>query len=396
MQEVDLLIIGSGPAGISTALHLLKLDPGWVDRMIVLEKAAHPRPKLCAGGVTRIGLETLRDLGLDLPLPIPSVEIEEARLVYTNRVIRVRGEPEFVVYNRVEFDTFLSAIARQRGISIHENEAVQTISLNPDGFIVQTSQALYQAKAIVGADGSKGVTRRLVKKQEKVSRVARVIETVSPAKETQPQFTDGYAIFDLTPSEENLQGYYWEFPSKVEHLPSLNRGVYDSRIAIKRDKANLPGILEEQRSTNHAGALTEKLQGHPLHWFSPVNRFSIPRLLLVGDAAGVDPLFGEGIGPALAYGTLASVELSNAFRKEEFSFKFYRLRLLTSRLGRYLLPRWLMAWVSYHSNGSRAFMHSLWTVGKIMFALRPKQDPLYSMNPTNMSSSRDHTTRFSE
>jgi flavin-dependent dehydrogenase len=396
VQEVDLLIIGSGPAGISTALHLLKQDAGWSERMIVLEKAAHPRPKLCAGGVTRIGLETLRDLGLDLPLPLPSVEIEEARMIYKDRVIRVRGEPEFVVYNRVEFDTFLSDTARQRGISIHENEAVQTISLNPRGFVVKTSQAIYQAKVIVGADGSKGVTRRLVKRQEKVSRIARVIETVSPATETQPQFTDGYAIFDLTPSEENLQGYYWVFPSKVEHQPSLNRGVYDSRIASKRDKANLPSILEEQLTPDYNEDLTGRLQGHPLHWFSPTNRFSVPRLLLVGDAAGVDPLFGEGIGPALAYGELASVELCNAFRKNNFSFKFYRLRLLTSRVGRYLLPRWLLAWIGYHSNGSRAFMHSLWTVGKIMFALRPKQDPLYSMNPTNMSSSRDHTTRFSE
>lgn len=396
MQEVDLLIIGSGPAGISTALHLLKLDPGWVDRMIVLEKAAHPRPKLCAGGVTRIGLETLRDLGLDLPLPIPSVEIEEARMIYKDRVIRVRGEPEFVVYNRIELDNFLSDTARQRGISIHENEAVHTISLNPEGFVVQTSQSIYQTKAIVGADGSKGVTRRLVKKQEKVSRVARVIETVSPAKETQPQFAEGYATFNLTPSEDNLQGYYWEFPSKVEHLPSLIRGVYDSRIATNRDKANLPEILEDQTSEDHAGPAIENLQGHPLHWFSPVNRFSIPRLLLVGDAAGVDPLFGEGIGPALAYGKLASVELSNAFRKNEFSFKFYRLRLLSSRVGRYLVPRWLLAWVSYHSNGSRAFMHSLWTVGKIMFAIRPKPDPLYSINPSNMGTSRDQTTRSVE
>lgn len=364
--------------------------------MIVLEKAAHPRPKLCAGGVTRIGLETLRDLGLHLPLPIPSVEIEEARMIYKDRVIRVRGEPEFVVYNRIEFDNFLSDTARQRGISIHENEAVQTISLTPGRFVVQTSQAIYHPKVIVGADGSKGVTRRLVKKQEKVSRVARVIETVSPAKETLPQFADGYAIFDLTPSEKNLQGYYWEFPSKVAQLPSLNRGVYDSRIATKRDKANLPEIMEEKLSTGHTEYETYNLQGHPLHWFSPANRFSIPRLLLVGDAAGVDPLFGEGIGPALAYGELASVELSKAFHKDDFSFKFYRLRLLTSKVGRYLLPRWLLAWVSYHSNGSKTFMHSLWTVGKIFFALRPKPGSLYSMGSSNMGTTGEQISRSND
>lgn len=393
MQEVDILIIGSGPAGISTALHLLSRDPGWLNRMIVLEKSAHPRPKLCAGGVTRIGLETLRDLGLDLPLPIPCVEIEEARLVYTKRVIRVRGEPEFVVYNRIEFDNFLSDYARQRGINIHENEAVLTISLDPHGFVVHTSRAVYQAKVIVGADGSKGITRRLMKKQEKESRVARVIETVTPAKELQPHFSEGYAVFDLTPSEQNLQGYYWEFPSKVEGEPRLNRGVYDSRIAAMRDKANLPGILDEQTRPAQKGAPAGRLQGHPLHWFSPVNRFSMPRLLLVGDAAGVDPLFGEGIGPALAYGELAAAELVYAFRKEDFSFRLYRLRLLASRVGRYLFLRWLLAWISYHFNGSKAFMHGLWTVGKIFFALRPKPGPIYSMNPSGLGTSGDQINR---
>lgn len=387
--ELDLLIIGSGPAGISTALHLLQQDTGWAERMILLEKAAHPRPKLCAGGVTRIGLETLRGLGMDLPLPLPNVEIEEARLVYKGRMIRVQGEPEFVVYNRIEFDTYLSEFARQLGVTIHENVAVQTISLHPNGFVVRTSQDSYRAQVIVGADGSKGVTRRLVKKHETVSRVARVLETVSPAQVTQPLFTEGYAIFDLTPSQENLQGYYWEFPSKVGDTPSLNRGVYDSRIAPQRERAKLTEILKSRTSPDQDESTAGDLQGHPLHWFSPGNRFSMPRLLLVGDAAGADPLFGEGIGPALAYGKLASVELTNAFRKGEFSFKFYGLRLLVSRVGRYLLFRWLMAWFGYHLNWSQVYMYSLWSVGKVIFALLPKPGPLYPMDPSKMNPAGD-------
>ena len=52
-EEVDVVIVGGGPAGVSTALHLLQLDPGWAGRMVVLEKAAHPREKLCGGGMGR-------------------------------------------------------------------------------------------------------------------------------------------------------------------------------------------------------------------------------------------------------------------------------------------------------------------------------------------------------
>ena len=116
MREVDLIIIGSGPAGISTALHLLQRDQSWDQRMILIDKTAHPRPKLCGGGVTRIGLETLQGLGFDLPLPIPHEVVNQARLRYRGREIRVRGRPEFLVFNRIEFDAYLADQARRRGV----------------------------------------------------------------------------------------------------------------------------------------------------------------------------------------------------------------------------------------------------------------------------------------
>jgi flavin-dependent dehydrogenase len=60
MKDGDLIITGSGPTGISTALHLLWQAPGWAGCMIVLEKVAHPRHKLCGGGITRLGMDALR------------------------------------------------------------------------------------------------------------------------------------------------------------------------------------------------------------------------------------------------------------------------------------------------------------------------------------------------
>jgi flavin-dependent dehydrogenase len=75
MQAFPLIIIGAGPAGLSTALHLLRIDPAWADRLVVLDRAAHPRHKLCGGGVTRLGLGYLRGLGLPDPLPIPHAPV---------------------------------------------------------------------------------------------------------------------------------------------------------------------------------------------------------------------------------------------------------------------------------------------------------------------------------
>ncbi|MCB0028624.1 MAG: hypothetical protein KDE28_11995, partial [Anaerolineales bacterium] len=66
VETIDVAIVGSGPAGISTALHLVQRDPAWAGRMVVIDKAVHPRDKLCGGGVTHLGQNVLARLGLSL------------------------------------------------------------------------------------------------------------------------------------------------------------------------------------------------------------------------------------------------------------------------------------------------------------------------------------------
>src|SRR5258708_25072501 len=70
----DLVIVGGGPAGISTALHLAAHAPALAARMVVLEKERYPRDKYCAGA---IGARALRLLErIDARISVPSVPIE--------------------------------------------------------------------------------------------------------------------------------------------------------------------------------------------------------------------------------------------------------------------------------------------------------------------------------
>jgi flavin-dependent dehydrogenase len=363
MEAIDLVIIGAGPAGISTALHLLQADPGWQSRMIVLEKAAHPRHKLCGGGVTRYGLDLLRSLEFPRQIPLPQAPVEDARLVYKNRTVHVRGAPEFVVFHRAEFDAYLAAEARRRGVRILETTPVQELSLTPKGILLKTPAAGYQAQVVVGADGSKGLTRRIVGKTSPRQRVARLLEALHPADLSAAPFKNRSALFDFTPVQDSLQGYTWEFPAKVGGQPSYNRGIFDARIARSRPKAKLPTVLGNALKGWGADPAETDLQGHPIHWFSPRGNFSSARLILVGDAAGVDPLFGEGIGPALGYGKVAAEAIQAGFAQINFSFQGYRHRVLTSKVGRYLLLRWAIAWWGYRLSQYDGFMHGVWTFG---------------------------------
>jgi len=298
------------------------------------------------------------------------------RLVYGKHTIHVRGEPQFVIYHRREFDAYLAAEAARRGVQISQNENVQSVQRSDAGMEIRTNKGTYSARAVIGADGSKGISRRKLNQVEKRRRVARLLEYYVPGEEDAPLYTDHYAIFDFTPAAGELQGYVWDFPSYVEGVAKYNRGIYDARVSRRRPKAKLP--LELQRVFPAAGdnSGNGRLQGHPLHWFSPRNRFSLPHLLLVGDAAGVDPLFGEGIGPALLYGEVAAEEIQDAFRRKDFSFMSYRRRVLTSSVGRYLTLRWAIAWWCYRMSRIPGFLRVVWRLGDWLARVWPSPPKL--------------------
>jgi flavin-dependent dehydrogenase len=375
-NSYDVIITGAGPAGLSTALHLLLISPAWAGRMLVLEKTAHPRPKLCGGGLTRMGVEILKELGLAWPLPIPQVYIEDARLVYGTRTIHVGGKPQVVIFQRTELDAYLADYARHKGVDIRENEPVRSFIVHDQGVEVHTDRSVYQAKVLVGADGANGVVRRFFNRTEQHPRLARLLEVTGTAEDPTTNMMRRSALFDFTPVRQDLQGYFWDFPTFVSGRPAFNRGVYDARIAGERKRAKPNAILNDSLLTLKSDPAELPLAGYPVHWFSPRSRMAMPRLLLVGDAAGVDPLFGEGIAPSLGYGKVAAGAIQDAFERGNFSFRSYRGHLFGSPVGLYLLKRWVVAWWGYRLCGLPWFMHLVWSIGQILTSIWPPPPPL--------------------
>ncbi|MBI3764226.1 MAG: FAD-dependent monooxygenase [Chloroflexi bacterium] len=344
MDSYDVIIVGSGPAGTSTALHLLHRNPAWASRILILEKEHHPRLKLCGGGLTEWGEQPLRELGLRVP--VPHVEVREARFTYDGISFSYWGKPVIRVTRRDEFDDWLCRLVKEKGVRVNEGEAVVDVRLEKDGVRVTTTRGEYCAEALVGADGSKGLVRRkLGLKDER--HIARLLEVLTPEDPNRVrEFVDARANFDFTPLASGMQGYYWDFPSWVRGRAFMNRGVYDSRADADAPRAALKTILAEQMARRQR-TMDAELHGHPIHWFDPRAPLSRPRAILVGDAAGSDPLFGEGIGYALAYGRVAARAIERAFATGDFSFRNYRRCVLFDWVGRDLSLRWLTAGIVY-------------------------------------------------
>jgi flavin-dependent dehydrogenase len=324
VEKVDVLIVGSGPAGMSTALHLIAADRSWSGRVVVVDKAVHPRHKLCGGGITGEGNRVLEGLGLRYDGP--QVSVQELELIYRDHSHVMNGSPIFRVVRRNEFDHWFMQCGQSQGVTIRQGEAVTSVVPKRDYVEVVTDRAVFHAKAVVAADGSNSTVVKELK-WGRTAGQARLLEVLTSESPHDRAFRDGVAVFDFSQAGAGLQGYYWEFPSLIEDQAFLNRGVFDSRIQSRRPRAALKEVLSDS-FVNRGRDLAEfPLQGHPIRWFKSDAPVSAHRILLAGDSAGVDPLLGEGISYALGYGEVAAEAIVDAFARNDLSFVGYSDRV---------------------------------------------------------------------
>ena len=368
MDNKTILILGGGPSGLSTALHLAQIAPHLTPRILILEKEHYPRFKLCAGGLVADAEIILERLGLDVS-EVPHVDVNHAHFDFAGKGINIRVPKKHAirVIRRDEFDAWLAKKAVSRGIEIRENVTVKDVRPDAGGVTVETDAGEFRAQIVVGADGSNGVTRRCILPNAPIS-TARVLEIITPEidKSTHEKHD---AYFDFFPVPGNIAGYVWDFPTQVNGQPMRCWGIYDTNILAKNKRPALKDPLAEEMARHGFNLNDYEIKGHPIRWYAPQNQVSAPRVLLVGDAAGADPIFGEGISIALGYGAVAAQEIRESIQRNEFSFSGYKRRLARSGLGQTLYARWVITHIIYPLKW-RWFQILLWRIIKpiVLFA----------------------------
>ena len=325
MEHRPLIIVGSGPAGAAIALALHRRDPGLVRESLILEKGRHPRPKVCAGGLIPAGRRWMAEH--DVPLSVPHVTVHRARVTTSRTTVEHEDRDLCYVIRRAELDALLADAARQRGATIRANEPVVALERDGSGVRITTARGTYHTPLVLGADGAGSLVRRRLVDPDR-HHIARAVMVDVPLRDIR---WDGFAAarydFDFRILRRGLKGYLWAFPCLIDDVPHVNVGAYALRPAGTALDAALAAFLAE------LGATPGRRVAFPIHWYAPGTQVASARAWLVGDAAGVDPLMGEGISLAMEYGAIAAAMVVQARRTGDFSGEQYQRAFERSWLG---------------------------------------------------------------
>jgi geranylgeranyl reductase family protein len=292
VARYDVAIAGAGPAGSTTAYHLAKAGA----RVLLLDRAEFPREKPCGGGVTARAFERAP---VDLT-PVIEQVVNKVRFSY-----RLGGHfdyeyPQTLVYmtQRLRLDEYLLNQAVAAGAEFHGGSIVRNIELETNGVRIAANGDVYEASALVGADGANGIVAKSAGLHP-VTDPPVALEANFPYEHVPDEWQDLLALeLGSMPG-----GYGWSFP-KSDHF-NVGCGGWNAQGGKLRPHL---AALRDHYGLQSTPMLN--LRGHHL----PTRDEGAPivrgRVLLVGDAAGlVDPMSGEGIYSAFVSGHLAAARL---------------------------------------------------------------------------------------
>jgi menaquinone-9 beta-reductase len=308
-QRADVVVVGGGPAGSSTATHLARagLD------VLLLDRAAFPREKACAEYCSPGVVDALDDLGaLDLILSrehrrLNGMEIvtPDSRFALDFRRSRQEGHHALGIKRSV-LDHQLLQLAASSGARVRERVRV-TAPVLVDGRVTgvrvknESSEREVSAEFVVAADGlhstisrALGLDRRF-RWPRRLGLVARYVGLDGIEEFGEMHVADDfYCGFAPVAAGEVNVGLVVPLGSKPGGMPTAD--------FFERKLASLPAIRHHM---GHASRVTKVRGLGPLA--RRVRRVAGRGCLLVGDAAGFfDPFTGEGIHRALRGGEVAA------------------------------------------------------------------------------------------
>ena len=338
-RQADVIVVGAGPAGASTAYHLANagLD------VLLLEKASFPRDKICGDGLTPRAVRQLVSMGLDLDAP-GWQRNKGLRIVGAGHRIELPWPdlatfPSYgMVRTRSDLDELLARHAEKAGARLMERTAVTGPVIDErTGRVVGVSAKpvddngrkvgdieTYTAPVVVACDG---VSARLATSLGIGRREDRPMGVAVRAYYETPRHDDEWMeswleLWDGEPKKSNLlPGYGWIF-GVGDGTANVGLGILNTSSAFQH--VDYKDVLRRwlAHTPEEWGFRDENLVGRIGSAALPMGFNRKPHytrgVLLVGDSGGmVNPFNGEGIDYALEAGHMAADTIVQALARPE-------------------------------------------------------------------------------
>jgi geranylgeranyl reductase family protein len=305
----DAIVVGAGPAGCAAAYDLAAAGR----RVLLLDRAAFPRPKACAGGLTMKAVRALR-----YPIdPVVRRWVNSIDLQGPGAEKRTVGRrtPACAMTVRDELDHFCLAKTLERGAQFRRIAPVCAVEGGEERVTLRCSDGQrFAARFLIGADGVHSSIRALCFPHAAASeggwfRKGFALEANVAYSRLDEKFP---LAFDFAPDAGAMRGYGWLFP-RDNHV---NVGLYTEEVGHGAPALNRARLDAYIKARCGAGRQVSSSVGQFLGLGAAAYRpAQNTRVLLVGDAAGfVDPLTGEGIYAAIRSGQAAASAVDAALR----------------------------------------------------------------------------------
>jgi flavin-dependent dehydrogenase len=296
-QDYDVIIIGGGLAGLTSAIHISKLD----FKVLLIEKNTYPKHKVCGEYVSNEVLPYLKHLGFN-PFEFGAKQISKFQLTtQNNKSIEARLPLGGFGISRYEFDFQLYKLAIKSGVEVFQDSVIN-VEFKSEMFQVETkSNISLKSKIVIGAYGKRSnidiqFQRKFIQKKSAYLGVKIHVSG---------QFSDNKVAL------HNFKGGYCGV-SKVEnnHINLCYITNYDA-FKIYRD---IETFQEEVLFKNKA--LKSIFKNSQPHFEKPLTISQISfqtkspvenHIIMCGDTAGmIHPLCGNGMGMAIRSAQLGS------------------------------------------------------------------------------------------
>ena len=314
MKGFDVVIIGGGLSGSSTALNLSKKGYS----VLVLEKEIFQDYKPCAGGMAS-SMQKFLPLNIQDSVESKIKNVEFRWKASDNVIADLSGESPFWIIKREKLDQSLLNESLSNGVEIIRPVLVEKIIKKNDTWeITCNNKRKYISEFLVVADGSQsewaGYFKLGPRKPKFANTISIRLKGLGEIPRNTVRFEFGFIKY----------GFAWAFPLKESLNIGLGTFINDSPLenqALNNQVIRSFGFDEFSYKTFH-----KKLRiWNGIH---PINN---DKVLVVGDAASLcDPFLAEGIRPSLISSFYASECIDQCL-----SGKLDNLNLYTKKINNY-------------------------------------------------------------